>query len=273
MLKTHPLMKLTGTMSGPYGYFFLKGNPEGTYPSLASRRLVVKHYLESLADASSFTQDIDDVVYDMEVGGMYRMLFCIPILAILGLNGSPANVSWALLHYVRCATNIFEKCKTDADLKKNVIEQGIAKVYIDRLLELGMKPCELTPDQYKEHWDMFGAFGPACSGPILPDDPAPGAEEKEKVEPKTTDSHISSFQSAAMKFHESTGADIKSLFDKFDTNSNGLIDFNELLGAAAMCGVGFKTIEPAKECFTALDVDGDGNLDFEEFKKFIAENN
>ena len=80
MLKTHPLMKLTGTMSGPYGYFFLKGNPEGTYPSLASRRLVVKHYLESLADASSFTQDIDDVVYDMEVGGMYRMLFCIPIL-------------------------------------------------------------------------------------------------------------------------------------------------------------------------------------------------
>ena len=80
---------LGSQMCGPYGYYFLQGEPVGKYPSLQTRRLVVTTYLESLADAKSFSNQVDDIVYDLEVGGMLRILWAAPIFAILGLNKAP----------------------------------------------------------------------------------------------------------------------------------------------------------------------------------------
>ena len=153
-------------------------------------------------------------------------------------------------------------------MKRRVIEEGVAKVFTDRMLELGLKPVNLTPEEYKENWDIFGSLGPAFSGPFLPDDPAPEGEEKEKVEASTS-GNVSEFQTAALRFHESTGADLKSLFDKFDSNKNGSIDLMELMGAAAVCGVGFKSMDEAKEAFSELDEDGDGGVTFSEFSRFL----
>lgn len=259
---------LAGTMSGPYGYFFLKGEPVGTYPSLKSRRLVVTSYLEALGDDELCKTAVDDILYDMEIGAMIRVLWVAPILGVLGYNNAPAHGGWAYLHYSRAGCNIFEKCKADKELKQRVIEEGVAKIFIDQMLKLGLKPCDLTIEQYKEHWDVFGNVGPAFSGPFLPDDAAPEGEEKEKVEPEPSDK-ISGLQAAALRFHDSTGADIKSLFDKFDTNKNGSIDLQELLGAAAMCGAGFKNMDDANEAFASLDEDGDGAITFDEFTNFL----
>ena len=133
---------------------------------------------------------------------------------------------WALLHYWRAALNIFEQCKTDPALKKQVIELGIAKVYTDRLLAFGMKPMELTREQYKENWDMFGKLGPAFTGPYAEDDPEAGEDDKKKVEPEITD-HVSSFQAAALRYYEDSGDNLKGLFFKFDTDNSGSIDFQE----------------------------------------------
>ena len=226
-------------------------------------------YLESLGDAKDCADtEIDDIVYDLEVGGMLRIMWAAPIFSIMGFNKSPLHLGWAFLHYSKAAYNIFEQCKTDTSLKKKVIEQGIAKIFTDRLLELGIKPIQMTPQQYEKHWDLFGKLGPSFSGPFLPDDPEPEGEDKEKVEPKPNEG-ISSLQQATLKFYESTGADLKALFDKFDLNNSGDIDFNELLGAAAMCGVGYANLEDAKKAFEILDSDGDGAIDFDEFKAFL----
>ncbi|KAL9191276.1 hypothetical protein ACHAXT_000982 [Thalassiosira profunda] len=261
---------LAGTTSGAYGYFFLEGKPQGAYPSLESRRLLVATYLEALGDPEFSKTNVDDEVFDLEVGGMIRILWAGAVLAVLGFNNSPVHLGFAFLHYTKAAVNIFEQCKKDSVLKKKVTEEGVAKVFCDRVLELGLTPVVgVTPEQYKEHWNICGDLGPAFNGPFLPDDAAPGEEEKKEA--ALNSGHNTSLLEAALRFHDSTGADIKALFDLFDTDKSGGIELLELMNAAVMCGAGFKSMQEAEKTFSELDVDGDGNITLEEFKGFLKQ--
>ena len=42
----------------------------------------------------------------------------------------------------------------------------------------------------------------------------------------------------------------------------------ESMGAAAVCGVGFKSMDQAKEAFAELNTDGDGSISLDELKHF-----
>lgn len=196
---------LAGTTSGAYGYFFLEGKPQGAYPSLESRRLLVATYLEALGDPEFSKTNVDDMVFDLEVGGMIRILWAGAVLAVLGFNNSPVHLGFAFLHYTKAAVNIFEQCKKDSTLKKKVLEEGVAKVYCDRVLELGLTPVVgVSLEQYKEHWNICGDLGPAFNGPFLPDDAAPGEEEKKEA--ALNSGNNTSLLEAALRFHDSTGA-------------------------------------------------------------------
>ena len=124
--------------------------------------------------------------------------------------------------------------------------------------------------QYLQHWNLFGTLGPAPSGPFLPDDAPPTAEDEIKHQgPSAGAKHYSEFESAALRFYESSGADVDKLFDTFDTDGNGYIDLQELMACAVICGVGFSNMGSAEETFKTLDEDKDGKITRDEFKRWL----
>eukprot|EP00985_Skeletonema_marinoi_P029752 scaffold28952_cov198-Skeletonema_marinoi.AAC.7 len=67
---------------------------------------------------------------------------------------------------------------------------------------------------------------------------------------------------------DSSDANLKAAFDKFAA-SDKKMDMQGFVGAAVMCGEGFKTMEEAQTAFNTVDKDADGHICFEELKEFL----
>jgi len=151
-------------MNGPFGSFFGR-TPVGMYPSLAQRRRVAKAYLEGMVGVRGVTRtEIDEIVFDMEVGVAIRSNFFAVLMIPLGLNrASCGYAGWVFVYYAKQYLNIFEAAKTDAHLKQRVLEQGAEGVVRSKLLELGTAPLKMDRTLFEAHWDAFGALGPNFS--------------------------------------------------------------------------------------------------------------
>ena len=75
------------------------------------------------------------------------------------------------------------------------------------------------------------------------DDPPATASGEEA---KKGAGEITAFRSAALKFCESTGADVAAAFKQFDLDNSGDIDLMELMACAMTCGVGFTSTAEAE---------------------------
>jgi len=62
-----------------------------------------------------------------------------------------------------------------------------------------------------------------------------------------------------------TDAELEARFDEFDLDANGRIDESEFGRLLKALGVEFSP-EQQLIAFTAIDVDGDGSIDFDEFR-------
>lgn len=60
-------------------------------------------------------------------------------------------------------------------------------------------------------------------------------------------------------------ADLHSLFEAFDTDGNGYVDFEELKTMAGQMGTPFKSEAEAKKTFESMDTNSDGRVTEEEF--------
>lgn len=67
---------------------------------------------------------------------------------------------------------------------------------------------------------------------------------------------------------DSSSADIKAAFDKCSSD-DGKLDLQGFIGAAIICGEGFKTLEEAKTAFNSVDKSSVGTLSLEGFIKFL----
>merc|ERR1712176_248014 len=65
-----------------------------------------------------------------------------------------------------------------------------------------------------------------------------------------------------------TEMDVKSIFDMFDQDQNGYIDFQEMKTTANKMGYRFKSDEDALATFRKLDANGNGRINFEEFENW-----
>jgi Ca2+-binding EF-hand superfamily protein len=59
---------------------------------------------------------------------------------------------------------------------------------------------------------------------------------------------------------------LKEMFDKFDTSGDGFIDAKELIVALRVTTGEDLTLDESQKLINAADVDGDGVINFEEFK-------
>ena len=59
---------------------------------------------------------------------------------------------------------------------------------------------------------------------------------------------------------------LKEMFDKFDTSGDGFIDAKELVVALRVTTGEDLTLDESQKLINAADVDGDGVINFEEFK-------
>jgi len=263
---------LAGTTVGPYAFLFNKGDKLGKYPSLAQRRIVAQAYLDELgAEAQKFSRnEIEEVVLDMEVGVALRLLWVGTVVIPLGFNNSPLYMGWCFVFYARAALNLFDAAETDEVLRDRILEEGVISIITSALLEKGLTPLDMSREEYRAHWDLFGSLGPAFTGPFVPDDAPPSAEDLLMEQTAGAAKHYSSFESAALKFYESTGADVATVFDRFDSDKNGYIDLQELMACAVVCGTGFTTMADAEAALAKVDSDGDGKISLTEFKSFLT---
>ena len=67
---------------------------------------------------------------------------------------------------------------------------------------------------------------------------------------------------------DSSSADIKAAFDKFSSD-DGKLDLQGFIGAAVICGEGFKTLEEAQTAFNSVDKSSAGTLSLEGFLEFL----
>ncbi len=65
----------------------------------------------------------------------------------------------------------------------------------------------------------------------------------------------------------SSDDEVKAAFDNFASNDK--IDLQGFLGAAVICGEGFKTISEAQTAFDSVDKDSDGHICLKEFIEFL----
>lgn len=244
----------------------------GEYSSLKQRHLVAQAYIDGLGEAAKqFSRnDINDVLYDMEVGAAIRLLLLTPIMTPLGFNHSPQYVEYCFRFYARSYYNIFKAAKADEALKQPVIGEGVVNIVTKGLREAGIEEGHMTTiEQYEAHWNLFGSLGPSFSGPFTPDDAPLSPEDTLPHAEAGGAKHYSSFESAALRFYESTGADIAKVFNTFDTDNSGFLDLHELMACAVACGTGFSNMADAEATFASLDSDNDGKVSLDEFKSFL----
>ncbi|HAD62256.1 MAG TPA: histidine kinase [Planctomycetaceae bacterium] len=67
-------------------------------------------------------------------------------------------------------------------------------------------------------------------------------------------------------------SELKSTFDHFDRDANGVIDFGEFCELLSALGAGMDE-ESAHVGFEAIDVDSNGQIDFSEFSAWWSEQN
>lgn len=67
---------------------------------------------------------------------------------------------------------------------------------------------------------------------------------------------------------DSSSADIKAAFDKCSSD-DGKLDLQGFIGAAVICGEGFKTLEEAKTAFNSVDKSSAGTISLEGFIEFL----
>lgn len=79
---------------------------------------------------------------------------------------------------------------------------------------------------------------------------------------------IGSFGGPVPKTQKESIHTIEDLFHSFDINKSGYIDYDELRLCMKHFGVPFKSEEEALVAFNAIDKNGDGKIDFDEFMRW-----
>ena len=59
--------------------------------------------------------------------------------------------------------------------------------------------------------------------------------------------------------------ELRGIFDSFDVNGDGKLDFKELLGQMTQMYDGARAKQECKRIFEVCDINNDGEIDFEEF--------
>ena len=201
--------------SGIFGFFFA-GKSVAPYPTLASRKLVAKSYIDTLGEAvtGQFKRaPVDEVVFDMEIGVVLRLLWMVHIMTPFGFNSQPKCTGWGCLYFAKAATDILAKAATDAALTQKVLELGVCGVVAEALVAKELPLLGMSDEQYGSVWNLFGEGKPAFPGGPFPDDPPPPAAAAEK---KATEQD-NSFRAATLEYHKSTGADLDSVGRKLKT--------------------------------------------------------
>merc|ERR1740121_2588479 len=101
------------------------------YPPLEHRRALAEGYIDGCQsaglDLSQFTRtSVDEVVFDMEVGVVMRVLWI--SLWIKRLDASQAFVETILREYCWKAYRVLARAKTDPRLHQKVLERGTHQV-------------------------------------------------------------------------------------------------------------------------------------------------
>ncbi|CAI0450897.1 unnamed protein product [Linum tenue] len=64
--------------------------------------------------------------------------------------------------------------------------------------------------------------------------------------------------------------EIRQIFDKFDKNGDGKISCSEVVDSLKELGTAVTAAEVDKKMIRQVDQDGDGSVNFEEFKKMMS---